>query len=71
MAKNHGDINRDGIIDNVLLTANKTPDSPFWKDINLVVQNGRTNQSQQIPFKDNSGYNPTLFIGHFIGNKVD
>jgi hypothetical protein len=67
----HGDIHGDGIIDNVLLTANKTPDSPFWKDINLVVQNGRTNQSQIIPFKNNSGYNPTLFLGDFTGNKVD
>jgi hypothetical protein len=66
-----GDIDGDGIIDNVLLTANKTPDSPFWENITIVVWNGRTNHYQQIPFKDNAGYNPTLFLGDFTGNKVD
>lgn len=66
-----GDIDGDGIIDNVLLTANKTPDSPFWKNITLSIQNGRTNHYHQIPFKNNAGYNPTLFLGDFTGNKVD
>ncbi|MGM0867572.1 MAG: VCBS repeat-containing protein [Bacillota bacterium] len=66
-----GDIDGDGIIDNVLLTANKTPDSPLWRNITLVIQTGRTNHYQQIPLKDNLGYNPTLFLGDFTGNKVD
>lgn len=65
------DIDRDGIIDNVLLTANKTPDSPLWQNITLVIQNGRTNHYQQFPLKDNLGYNPTLFLGDFTDNKVD
>ncbi|MFC0273509.1 VCBS repeat-containing protein [Metabacillus herbersteinensis] len=71
VATKRGDIQGDGIIDNVLLTANKTPNSPFRKNITLVVQNGSTNHIQQIPFKNNVGYNPTLFLGDFTGNKVD
>jgi hypothetical protein len=66
-----GDIDGDGIIDNVLLIANKTPDSPFWENITLYVQNGKTNQYQQIPLKNNAGYNPTLFLGDITGDKVD
>jgi hypothetical protein len=71
VAAKQGDIDGDGIIDKVFLAANKTPDSPFWQNITLVVQNGRTNQYSQIPLKENSGYNPTLFLGDFTGNKVD
>ncbi|MEH7334551.1 VCBS repeat-containing protein [Neobacillus drentensis] len=66
-----GDIDGDGIKDNVFLTANKTPDSPFWKDIKLVVQNGRTHKYEYTTFKNNSGYNPTLFLGDFTGKKGD
>ncbi|KPV55927.1 spore coat protein [Paenibacillus sp. A3] len=66
-----GDIDGDGIKDNVLLTANKTPDSPFWRNITLVVQNGKTHHYNQILLKNNAGYNPTLFLGDFTGNKVD
>lgn len=64
-----GDINGDGTKDNVFLTANKTPDSPFWRNITLVIQNGRTNQYEQVQMKNNAGYNPTLFLGDFTGNK--
>ncbi|WP_245415704.1 VCBS repeat-containing protein [Alteribacter populi] len=66
-----GDIDGDGIIDNVFLTANSTPDSPFWENITLIVQNGKTNHDQQIPLKNNAGYNPTLFLGDVTGNHVD
>ncbi|WP_241663279.1 VCBS repeat-containing protein [Peribacillus simplex] len=66
-----GDIDGDGIKDNVSLTANKTPDSPFWRDITLVIQNGRDHQYQQVPMKNNVGYNPTLFLGDLTGNKGD
>lgn len=66
-----GDIDGDGIKDNVLLTANKTPDSPFWRNITLVVQNGKTHHYNPILLKNNAGYNPTLFLGDFTGNKVD
>ncbi|MBJ7895291.1 VCBS repeat-containing protein [Bacillus atrophaeus] len=71
VAAKRGDINGDGVIDNVFLTANKTPDSPFWKNVTLVIRDGRTNRDQQISFKNNAGYNPTLFLGDFTGNKAD
>lgn len=71
VAAKRGDIDGDGIIDNVFLTANKTPDSPFWQNITLAIQNGRTHHYQQIALKNNAGYNPTLFLGDFTGNKVD
>lgn len=71
VAAQQGDVNGDGVIDNVLLTANKTPDSPLWRNITLVIQNGRTHQYQRVPLKNNMGYNPTLFLGDLTGNKVD
>ncbi|KKI90746.1 spore coat protein [Bacillus sp. SA1-12] len=71
VAAKRGFIDGDRIKDNVMLTANKTPDSPFWKNITLVVQNGRTQQYEQISLKNNSGYNPTLFLGDVTGNKTD
>ncbi|MBT2758032.1 VCBS repeat-containing protein [Mesobacillus foraminis] len=70
-ASKRGDIDGDGIIDNVLLTGNKAPDSPFWRNITLFIQNGKTNHSQEITLKNNAGYNPTLFLGDFTGNKVN
>ena len=66
-----GDIDGDGIMDNVFLTANQTPDSPFWKDVTLVIQNGRTHHYEYIHFKNNAGYNPILFLGDFTGKKGD
>nr|WP_260398987.1 VCBS repeat-containing protein [Peribacillus simplex] len=71
VTEKRGDIDGDGIMDNVFLTANKTPDSPFWRNLTLVIQNGRTNQNEQIPIKNNSGYNPTLILGDFTANKGD
>ncbi len=66
-----GNVTVDGSIDTVYLTAEKTMDSPYWMNIAAVVQDGRTNQYVQIPLKENSGYNPTLFLGDFTGDKVE
>ncbi len=71
VAAKRGDIDGDRMKDLVMLSANKTPDSPFWKNITLVVQNGRTQQYEQISLKNNSGYNPTLFLGDVTGDKAD
>ncbi|OLN22036.1 hypothetical protein BTO30_11845 [Domibacillus antri] len=66
-----GDVTGDGTIDTVYLTADKTPDSPFWQNITLVIRNGRTNQYEKIFLKENAGYNPTIFLGDFTGNKMN
>ncbi len=71
VAAKRGDIDGDGIMDHVFLTAHKTPDSPFLKNITLSIQDGKTNHLQQITLNNNAGYNPTLFLGDFTGNKLD
>ncbi|MDN4075103.1 hypothetical protein [Fictibacillus terranigra] len=66
-----GNVIGDGAIDTVYLMAEKTPHSPYWVNIEAVVQDGRTNRYTRIPLKENSGYNPTLFLGDFTGDKVE
>lgn len=66
-----GDIDGDGIADKVFLIGTKTPESPLWRDIRLVVQNGKNQHSEEIQLNNNMGYNPTLFLGDFTGDKVD
>ncbi|MGH4119770.1 VCBS repeat-containing protein [Clostridium sp.] len=66
-----GDVNGDGIPDNVYLTGVKTSDSPFTEDITLVIQSGRTGSFTSIQLSENVGYNPTLFLGDFTGDAVD
>lgn len=65
-----GDVNGDGIPDNVYLTGIKTPDSPFTQNITLVVQDGRTGSVTSTPLSENAGYTPSLFLGDFSGNGV-
>lgn len=66
-----GNVIGDNSIDTVYITAEKTPDSPFWVNIMIVVQDGKTNQYTQIPLKQNQGYKPTLFLGDFTGDRVE
>lgn len=68
-----GDVTGDGIIDNVFLMGNKPNDSqsPFVEDINLVVLDGATGRYTRVALKEGSGYNPTLFLGDFTGDRVD
>ena len=65
-----GDVTGDGIPDNVYLTGIKTPDSPFTQNITLFVQDGRTGSYSSVQLRDNTGYNPTLFLGDFTGDGV-
>lgn len=71
VAFKRGDVNGDRIPDNVYLTGTTTSDSPFVQNITLVIQDGRTGQFTSVSRKDNAGYNPTLFLGDFTGDKVD
>ena len=66
-----GDVNGDGILDNVYLTGIKTSDSPFTENITLIIQSGSTGRVTSIPLSENAGYNPTLFLGDFTGDTVD
>ena len=66
-----GDVDGDERPDNVYLTGTKTYDSPFIQNITLVIQDGITGGYTSIAFRENAGYNPTLFLGDFTGNRVD
>ncbi|MDV2581533.1 VCBS repeat-containing protein [Alkalibacillus haloalkaliphilus] len=67
----HGDVNGDGVIDEVLLIGYQTQDTPFVQNITLVIQDGATHELYSTPLVDNVGYNPTLFLGDFTGDAVD
>ena len=68
-----GDVNGDGVIDCVYVTAiKKDPTSPFLESITLHIQDGRTNHVYTIELDEsgNAGYNPTVFLGDFTGNGI-
>lgn len=71
ITSSRGDVNGDGFVDNVYLAGNKTAGSPLWQNITLIIENTRTRRVQRVPMKNNVGYNPTIFLGDFSGNKVD
>ena len=66
-----GDVNGDGIPDNVYLTGTNTPDSPFIQNITLLIQDGNTGRFNTVALSENAGYNPNLFLGDFTGDGVD
>ncbi|MEC2160766.1 VCBS repeat-containing protein [Virgibacillus halodenitrificans] len=69
----YGDVNGDGTLDYVYITAVKAEaSSPFLQDITLNIQDGATNRVYSIPLnKDgNSGYQPTVFLGDFTGDGI-
>jgi hypothetical protein len=65
-----GDVNGDGIPDNVYLTGIKTLDRPFTQEITLVVQDGLTGRFAAIPLDENAGYNPALILEDFTGDGI-
>lgn len=66
-----GDVNGDGIPDNVFLIGTTTSGSPFIQNITLVIQDGRTGMYTQVRLEENAGYNPALFLGDFTGDRVE
>lgn len=67
-----GDVTGDRIKDNVYLVGEKPyPDSPFRDNITLIIQDGKTGMITKVPLKENAGYNPTIFLGDFTGDKVN
>lgn len=68
-----GDVNGDGVIDQVYLTGNRSadPSSPFIQNIQLVVRDGRTGRDYVQALKENAGYNPRIFLGDFSSDGVE
>lgn len=71
VASAYGDVNGDRIPDYVYLTAVRTPDSNFLRDITLVIKDGRTGIKQSAKFPSNDGYVPSLFLGDFTGDGIN
>lgn len=69
-----GDVNGDGVVDYVFLTAIKSsdPDSPFVKDIKLNIQDGATKVLYILPLDQsgNSGYSPSISLKDFTGDEL-
>jgi tetratricopeptide (TPR) repeat protein len=73
LAFKQGDVNGDRILDSVYIVGDKPfgMESTFAKNITLVVLDGKTNQYKRIPLKENMGYNPTVYLGDFTGDKIN
>jgi hypothetical protein len=67
------DVNGDNIKDNIYLEGTKPlgPDSLVVGDIKVVIQDGKTRRSYEIPLKVDKGYTPKLFLGSFTDDRVD
>lgn len=65
-----GDVTGDGVPDTVTLTGRITSDSPFVTDITLVVHSWGDRRIYRVPLSNNAGYQPTLFLGDFTGDKI-
>src|SRR5690625_1863474 len=70
----YGDVNGDGTIDHVFLTADKSldPSSPYVEGIMLNIQDGATNTVYSLSLDENgnAGYGPTLFLGDFTRDGI-
>lgn len=70
----YGDVNGDGVVDYVFLTAIKStdPTSPYVEQITLNIQDGATGRVHSISLNKNgySGYNPTVFLGDFTKDRI-
>lgn len=64
-----GDVNGDGIIDNVYLYGDKS-NGIFADNITLIIQDGLSNQSTTVNLQNNAGYSARLFLGDFSKDNV-
>ena len=70
--KKMGDVNGDKIPDTVYLVGEKG-ENPFFENIKIIIQDGRTKQRYIIPLypKYNMAYSPWLFLGNFTNSNVN
>lgn len=70
--KKTGDVNGDRIYDTVYLVGEKR-ENPFYENLRVMVQDGRTMQWHTIPLYPNysMSYSPWLFLGDFTGSNAD
>ena len=70
--KQIGDVNGDKIPDIVYLIGEKG-ENPFYENIKVIVQDGRTMQRYVIPLYPNYsiGIDPWLFLGNFMSSNVN
>ena len=70
----YGDVNGDGIVDYVYLTAVKSadPSSPYLEQITLNIRDDVTRKVYTIALDENgnSGYQPTVFLGDFTKDGI-
>ncbi|ACA42133.1 hypothetical protein J2D69_23125 [Lysinibacillus sphaericus] len=66
-----GDINGDGFFETIFLMGTQKTGSPLWENLTLTIFYGQTGRIEQIPLKENVGYNPTIFLGDFTGNHIE
>lgn len=67
-----GDVNGDNMLETVYLTGIKpTQSSPFIEDITIVIFDSESNKLAELSLDENSGYQPTLFLGDFTGDSID
>ncbi|OAB72909.1 spore coat protein [Paenibacillus crassostreae] len=65
------DVTGDRLRDQIWLTGmKKEPESPHITNIAIIIQDAATSQTYRIQPKENSGYNPRLFVGDFTGDGV-
>lgn len=70
--KKTGDVNGDNIPDTVFLVGEKR-ENPFYENIKVIVQDGRTKKSYVISLYPNysMAYTPWLVLGDFTDSNID
>lgn len=65
-----GDVNGDGLPEEVYLTGTKVPDGELLENITLVIREPHTGRTAQVMPPEHTGYAPCLFLGDFTGDGI-